>query len=167
MNQPPRTATLPPLLENGSVAIPVFILPHALNARAEHLGQQVLQQLGRSAAPGVFKPGIVVAIQGDGYIDLRETLVDGLQAMPAAVQPYDDLEMRAGTLLAAGPAGLLVLCADTGEMLEVAARLGPQPVAVLHMDDGDAALAAQLMPQLKRMARRVYVNSFTPPAARL
>lgn len=153
---------------------PVFILPQALNARAEYLGQQLLKQLGRGMAHGIYKPGIVVAIEGDGYIDLRETIVEGLAALPgmaappAAAQSHVELEVDAATLLARpalldeppGPAGLLVLCASADQMLDVAALLDRQLVASLHMDDGDTALAARLMPQLERMARHVNVNSF-------
>lgn len=149
---------------------PIFVLPHALNARAEHLGQQLLRRFSPGAAHGVCRPAMVVAIQGDGYIDLRETIVDGLAAIPAYAQPHGELELDARRLLAqpaladqlAGPATLLVLCADAGEMLAVAALLKRQMVAGLHMDDGDTALAERLMPQLERMARHINVNGFTP-----
>ena len=162
----PLTLLLDPLGGN-----PVFVLPHALNARAEHLGQQLLKQYA-SAAPSVLKPGIVVAIRGDGYIDLRETIIDGLMALRAPAQACDELELDAASLLAtpelagaaaaAGPAGMLVPCDDAAEMLAVAALLDWQHVAGLHMDQGDSALAARLMPQLERMARHVGVNSFAP-----
>ncbi|KQW93727.1 hypothetical protein ASC94_14160 [Massilia sp. Root418] len=76
-----RAEPVPVLLQTAS-SNPVFILPHALNARAEHLGQQLLKQFHPGTAHSMFKPGIVVAIEGDGYIDLRETIIDGVLAMP-------------------------------------------------------------------------------------
>lgn len=76
-----RADPIPVLLDIAS-SNPVFILPHALNARAEHLGQQLLKQFNPGTAHSMFKPGIVVAIEGDGYIDLRETIIDGVLAMP-------------------------------------------------------------------------------------
>ncbi|KQV79888.1 hypothetical protein ASD15_17935 [Massilia sp. Root351] len=81
-----RSEPVPVLLDIAS-SNPVFILPHALNARAEHLGQQLLKQFSPCTAHGMFKPGIVVAIEGDGYIDLRETIIDGVLAMPPVALP--------------------------------------------------------------------------------
>jgi len=81
-----RSEPVPVLLDIAS-SNPVFILPHALNARAEHLGQQLLKQFSPCTAHSMFKPGIVVAIEGDGYIDLRETIIDGVLAMPPVALP--------------------------------------------------------------------------------
>ncbi|WP_228893342.1 aldehyde dehydrogenase family protein [Pseudoduganella aquatica] len=204
-----RSEPVPVLLETAG-SNPVFILPHALNARAEHLGQQLLKHFSPCTGHRQFKPGMVVAIEGDGYIDLRETIIDGIQALPPVALAGGARQDHAGTverllrsghvdllaegkgddegearnlplaravfaeaeacsLLAApvlaedrpGPAGLLLRCACPDELMAVAARLGPQLVASLHMDSGDTALAARLMPQLERMARHVNVNSFT------
>lgn len=200
-----RAEPISVLLEMPS-SNPIFVLPAALNARAEHLGQQLLKQFHPCSARGVFKPSLVVAIDGDGYIDLRETIIDGISAMPPVPLPnrsahdehadtvdrllgdkHVDLlaegvdvrgqraaravfaEADAATLLATpmlaeerpGPAGLLVRCANAADMLNVAAQLGRQSVAGLHMAEGDTELATRLMPQLERMARHVSVNSFT------
>jgi NADP-dependent aldehyde dehydrogenase len=81
-----RAEPIPVLLDIAS-SNPVFILPHALNARAEHLGQQLLKQFNPCTAHSMFKAGIVVAIEGDGYIDLRETIIDGVLAMPPVALP--------------------------------------------------------------------------------
>lgn len=223
-----------PVLAETTGCNPVFILPGALNARAEHLGQQLVRQFHPGLAGSPYRPGMLVAIEGDGYIDLRETIIEGIAALPPVAMPdrgarlghassvgrllgQDQVDLLAEGALAAGrhdaramfaeidadallaastmladerpgPAGLLVRCRDSAAMLAVAARLGRQTMAALHMDDGadacananggdggssgdriggdrdthsDIALALLLMPQLERMARHVCVNSFT------
>lgn len=199
-----RSELIPLLLDMPS-SNPVFVLPQALNARAEHLGQQLVRQFGPGQPRSACRPGLVVAIDGDGYIDLREAIIDAVSALPAmavasrAVQyshagsvdrllgdSHVDLlaegadaagqraaramfaEVDAAALLAApalaeqrpGPAGLLVRCRDAAELLAVAARLGPQLAAGLHLADGDEALATRLLPLLEGLARHVSVNSF-------
>ena len=59
-----------------------------------------------------------------------------------------------------GPLGLVVLAADTEEMVAVAHSLDGQLTATLHMDESDTALARQLMPILERKAGRLLVNGY-------
>ncbi|GGY31093.1 hypothetical protein [Pseudoduganella albidiflava] len=177
----PVPRLLPALAElDGSEA--AFVLPSALNGRAEYLGRQLLAQPG--ACP------VVVAIDGDGFIDLRETIIDQLAdagatctshaggaALPAAgeVRMLGDArdgraaafaEVPAAALIAnpalcgARHAGLLVRCADAGELLALAWALGPLACASLHVASGDAALSAQLLPVLELAARHIHVNRF-------
>jgi 2,5-dioxopentanoate dehydrogenase len=59
-----------------------------------------------------------------------------------------------------GPLGLIVRAEDEGEMQEIARALHGQLTCTLHMDEGDTALAARLMPVLERKAGRVLANGF-------
>ena len=189
---------------------PVFILPAALNARAEHLGQQLLRQFTPPGLHQAHKTSLVVAIEGPGFIDLREAIMDTVSSMPPVAmanysiscyhrgsvdrllndaqvdllaqgaEPVDApsgaramfAEAEAGTLLGSpqlaeerpGPAGLLLRCADAGQMLAVARILRRQPMAALHLRDSDAAdlaLAGRLLPLLERMTGHVAINSFS------
>ncbi len=79
-----RAQPIPVLAEPGDCN-PVFILPGALNAQAEHLGQQLVRQF--AAAPAVHRPALVFAPGGDGYVDLRETLIDAVSALPPLAAP--------------------------------------------------------------------------------
>ena len=177
----PVPRLLPALAEvDGSGA--AFVLPCALNGRAEYLGQQLLAQPG--ACP------VVVAIDGDGFIDLREAIIDTLadgggtcagRPGDAALPPGSGArqladardgqapafaEVPAAALLAdpqlcgARRAGLLVRCADAQELLALAWALGPLACASLHAAPGDAALAAQVLPLLELAARHIHVNRF-------
>jgi NADP-dependent aldehyde dehydrogenase len=59
-----------------------------------------------------------------------------------------------------GPLGLVVRCADAGEMLAIARSLQGQLTCTLHLDDADADLARRLLPVLERKAGRVLANGF-------
>jgi NADP-dependent aldehyde dehydrogenase len=178
-------ALVPALAElDGTEA--AFVLPCALNGRAEHLGQQLLLQPG--ACP------LVVAIDGDGFIDLREAIIDTLAGagdtcagrpfrqsagppLPAASGSLLLGETRHGNAVAfaevpAAPliaepqlaglrqGGLLVRCADQREMLALAWALGPLACASLHTAPDDAALATLVLPLLELAARHIHVNRF-------
>lgn len=179
----PATARLPVLAElDGSEA--AFILPCALNGRAEFLGRQLLAQPG--ACP------IVAAIDGDGFIDLREAIIDALATTGGAcTERRDGTPLPAGSgaqllsdtaagrpapatfaeigadvlvaapqLAAARQGGLLVRCADVDEMVALAWALGPLACASLHVAPDDAALADRLLPMLELAARHIHVNRF-------
>lgn len=59
-----------------------------------------------------------------------------------------------------GPLGILVTVPTPERMLDIARGLEGQLTATLHMDPGDAALAARLLPILERKAGRVMANGF-------
>lgn len=59
-----------------------------------------------------------------------------------------------------GAAGILVVCEDAAEMLSLAENLEGQLTATLHLDEGDAALAAELSPVLEEKAGRILANGF-------
>lgn len=59
-----------------------------------------------------------------------------------------------------GPLGLVVRVEGADDMEEFARNMVGQLTTTLHMDDGDANLAARLMPILERKAGRVLANGF-------
>jgi len=59
-----------------------------------------------------------------------------------------------------GPASLCVACRDIEEMLAVAESLEGQLTATMHLDEGDTAPAARLLPVLERRAGRILANGF-------
>ncbi|MEQ8291376.1 MAG: aldehyde dehydrogenase (NADP(+)) [Roseovarius sp.] len=59
-----------------------------------------------------------------------------------------------------GPLGLVVRVADMDQMKQVASSLRGQLTCTLHMDDGDAGAARDLLPILERKAGRLLANGF-------
>ncbi|HEX8757117.1 MAG TPA: aldehyde dehydrogenase (NADP(+)), partial [Steroidobacteraceae bacterium] len=59
-----------------------------------------------------------------------------------------------------GPASLVVLCADRGELLEVLETLEGQLTMTLQMDEPDHPMAQALLPTLERKAGRLIVNGW-------
>ncbi|KZY31088.1 2,5-dioxovalerate dehydrogenase [Roseovarius sp. HI0049] len=59
-----------------------------------------------------------------------------------------------------GPLGLIVRVADMEQMKQVAQSLRGQLTCTLHMDDGDAGAARELLPILERKAGRLLANGF-------
>ncbi|MCA2013588.1 aldehyde dehydrogenase (NADP(+)) [Cereibacter sphaeroides] len=59
-----------------------------------------------------------------------------------------------------GPLGMIVRARDVDQMLEIARALEGQLTCTLLLDDGDTALARQLMPVLERKAGRLLANGF-------
>jgi 2,5-dioxopentanoate dehydrogenase len=59
-----------------------------------------------------------------------------------------------------GPAGLLIECSSTDELVAVANHLNGQLTATLHLEAADTALARTLVPILERKAGRILVNGF-------
>lgn len=175
---------LPPLLPavaelDGTEA--AFVLPAALNGRAEYVGARLLAQPG--SCP------IIVAIDGDGYVDLREAIMATLHdtggtcaARPGGLPlPHDSgarmlgeqdgpappfAEVSAARVLAqprlAGEreGGLLVRCADAAELLGLAWSLGPLACASVHGAPEDAPLRDRLLPVLELGARHIHMNRF-------
>ncbi|MEQ9674399.1 MAG: aldehyde dehydrogenase (NADP(+)), partial [Roseovarius indicus] len=59
-----------------------------------------------------------------------------------------------------GPLGLIVRVADMDQMKQFASSLRGQLTCTLHMDDGDAGAARELLPILERKAGRLLANGF-------
>ena len=59
-----------------------------------------------------------------------------------------------------GPLGLVVKVSDFDEMLDIARSLQGQLTCTLHLDDGDAGQARDLLPIIERKAGRLLANGF-------
>ncbi|RKF41827.1 2,5-dioxovalerate dehydrogenase [Agrobacterium deltaense] len=59
-----------------------------------------------------------------------------------------------------GAASLVVKCKTQTELFEVLSAVEGQLTAAIHLDDGDKALAVNLIPELELLAGRVLVNGF-------
>lgn len=59
-----------------------------------------------------------------------------------------------------GAAGLIVRCSDHDDLHRVVESLEGQLTIALHVDAGDEAAAAQMIPQLELLAGRLLVNGF-------
>ena len=59
-----------------------------------------------------------------------------------------------------GPAALLIECSGAEEIFAVAKHLDGQLTATMHLAEGDAGLARELLPLLERKAGRILVNGF-------
>ncbi len=59
-----------------------------------------------------------------------------------------------------GPSTVLVACRDVEDMLAVTRELEGQLTATVQADQGDYALAAQLLPLLERKVGRVLFNGY-------
>ncbi|GGY94375.1 aldehyde dehydrogenase family protein [Pseudoduganella plicata] len=137
-----------PLLDETDAREAAFILPGALNGRAEHLGALLLAHGG----PGM----LVAAVNGNGFVDLREILADAGRFDEIAASAVIGQPGRARY----NGAGLLVRCANCAELPALAGVLEPVSCASLHLAPADAALAAGLLPAVELMARHVHINRF-------
>ncbi|WP_213767869.1 aldehyde dehydrogenase (NADP(+)) [Caballeronia sp. dw_19] len=78
-----RSEPIPVFAEMTSVN-PSFVLPAALAARAETFARAFIDQMTIGVGQMCLKPGLVLAIEGDGFERLRVALRDALSARPAA-----------------------------------------------------------------------------------
>ena len=59
-----------------------------------------------------------------------------------------------------GPSALLIVCKDTADLHNVAAKFDGQLTVTLHYDDDDKAIAQALLPTLERKAGRILFNDW-------
>ncbi len=138
-----------------TVAIPLFVLPGALNARAEAIGRHVVSALSRGT------PCPVYAIDGPGYVDLREAMLDAMLA--SMFVEIDGSAPHSSALAPAAAAhGQLVRCRDAAELLSLAAALPGQTDIGLQMADGDAPLAVALGQALAGRSGQILINTPFP-----
>ncbi len=197
-----RDLPIPFYGELGSVN-PVFLLPAAMDARAETLGQAWVQSLSMGAGQFCTNPGVVVGVDGAAlsafaqaavataggvagqkmltagihraYLAGVETLSggaeriggEGTDAAPQSARPAlfrtDAATWSATPALrheVFGPAGIIVACRDTQDMLAVAEGLEGQLTATLHADEADHPLARDLLPMLEEKAGRLLFNGW-------
>lgn len=197
-----RPEPIPFFGELGSVN-PMFVLPQALHARGEALGQGWAASLTMGAGQFCTNPGIAVVPtgpQGDAFVHAAAQALAGIgpQTMltagiataycqgkqrfeqhdgvrqiyisdsPARSASPNLYEVQAETFLADhalaqevfGPLGLVVRVNGAQDMAVLARQLEGQLTITLHMDEGDAAQARELLPILERKAGRILVNGF-------
>jgi 2,5-dioxopentanoate dehydrogenase len=78
----------------SSSANPTFFLPRALNARAEHFAHGFVEQLTLRVGQRRAKSSIVLAIVGDGFAELKESLVEEIENKPSEPMFSPDMHRR-------------------------------------------------------------------------
>lgn len=68
---------------------PLFILPFALNARAEHIARRFSRQFMGTAGQDGLQSRLLVAPDSAGFVDLRESLAEAIATLPAALVNAD------------------------------------------------------------------------------
>jgi len=200
-----REVSIPVYAEMSSIN-PVFLLPGALEQRAESVARGFIDSLTLGAGQFCTKPGIVFCLAGqdfDRFCTAAQSAIGAksattmlnsgihraycqgtehwsndsdILALSAGAAPAPDATagqpklfsteakhfLRSPQLLEEvfGPAGLLVKCSDTDELLAAANHLNGQLTATLHLEEADTALARTLLPILERKAGRILVNGF-------
>ena len=199
-----RAVPIPVYAEMSSVN-PVVLLPEALRARGAALGSAFVASLTMGAGQFCTNPGLVLAVDGDGFdafvaaattaiiaAGAATMLTGGIHAAytegVAALERHPAVETLARGCLGEGitegraalfattatafladaalghevfgAASLLVRCRDEDELRAVLSAAEGQLTATLHMDAGDLAAAARLLPILERKAGRILANGW-------
>jgi 2,5-dioxopentanoate dehydrogenase len=82
---------------------PIFVLPDALNARAEALGRGIVDHLLADLFFPSTRPGLVITTNGDGFIDLRDCLATALSDVPAVTFPTPSIRDRYVEAISSNP----------------------------------------------------------------
>ena len=131
----------------------------AAHAALAPVGAQTMLTDGIAAA---YREGRDRIAAGQGVVPVLTTDSQGRQASPYvySVSGDDWLANPALSHEVFGPLGLIVRARDAAQMLAIANSLEGQLTCTLHVDAGDHALAATLLPVLERKAGRVLANGF-------
>ncbi|WP_157016424.1 aldehyde dehydrogenase (NADP(+)) [Mesorhizobium xinjiangense] len=126
------------------------------------LGEVAAQTMLTEGIAGAFRDGQARIATVDGVAELVAAGSDGRNAAPYLYTVSGEAFLANPGLAheVFGPLGILVRVKGEDEMLSVAHALEGQLTCTLHMDDGDTALAAKLMPVLERKAGRILANGF-------
>ena len=199
-----RHVPIPVYAEMSSIN-PVFLLPAALEARAEALGTAYVGSLTLGAGQFCTNPGLVLAIEGPaldrfvtaasdalGGVAAQTMLTPGIKAAyeagvarmasapaltqlaegkPAegpvcgqaalfSVSAQDFLADPAHAQEVFGAASLVIRCKDIAEMKAVTLGIEGQLTATLQLDEGDYALAQELLPALEHRVGRILANGW-------
>ena len=199
-----RPVPIPVYAEMSSIN-PVFLLPAALEARAEALGKGYVASVTMGAGQFCTNPGLVLALEGPALERFLaaaseamfgapaqvmltpnihkayESGVAKLAAVPTVAQIATGVEAQGPTAGRAalftmkgadfiadpshaeeifGATSLLVRCADVAELKQVVSLLEGQLTTTLHLDEGDIAIAQELLPSLERLAGRILANGW-------
>ncbi|MEM7302853.1 MAG: aldehyde dehydrogenase (NADP(+)) [Pseudomonadota bacterium] len=135
----------------------------AFQAAAEAALNQVDQQpMLTDGIAAAYRRGTDRIASGSGVSKILGEACDTRHAKPFlfAVSGEDWLANSELQEEVFGPLGIVVRVKDFDEMLTVAGRVEGQLTCTIHMDDGDAASAARLLPVLERKAGRILANGF-------
>ncbi|WP_066727119.1 aldehyde dehydrogenase (NADP(+)) [Sphingomonas pituitosa] len=199
-----RPVPIPVYAEMSSIN-PVFLLPAALEARAEALGKGYVASVTMGAGQFCTNPGLVLALEGPALDRFLAAASEAMLGAPAQVMltpnihkayasgvaklaSVDTVEQIAQGVEAQGPTcgravlftmkgadfiadpshaeeifgatSMLVRCADVAELKKVVSLLEGQLTTTLHMDEGDIAVAQELLPSLERLAGRILANGW-------
>ncbi|MBE9640161.1 aldehyde dehydrogenase (NADP(+)) [Salipiger mangrovisoli] len=141
-----------------------------LEEQAETLANAAKEALAKVGAQVMLTDGIAKAYRdgaarigsGAGVREILTSVCDMRDATPYLyiVSGADWIGNHALSEEVFGPLGLIVTVKDAAEMIAVAKSFVGQLTVTLHLDEGDTALARDLMPVLERKAGRVLANGF-------
>lgn len=199
-----RPVPIPVYAEMSSIN-PVFLLPAALEARAEALGKGYVASVTMGAGQFCTNPGLVLALEGPALERFLAAASEAMLGAPAQVMLTPNIHkayesgvaklssvptveqiaqgvepqgptcargalftMQGADFLADpshaeeifGATSLLVRCANVEELKQVVSLLEGQLTTTLHMDEGDIAVAQELLPSLERLAGRILANGW-------
>ena len=133
-------------------------------AAAEALAAHAPQAMLTGGIRAAFAEGTARLADADGVTQLAAGLEgDGVATEMARLFATDGATVRARPDLAEevfGASSLVVRCRDIDEVAAVLAATEGQLTATLHLDEGDHADAARLLPILERKAGRILANGW-------
>ena len=133
-------------------------------AAAEALAAHAPQAMLTGGIRAAFAEGTDRLADADGVTELAAGLEgDGVATEMARLFATDGETVRARPDLAEevfGASSLVVRCRDLDEVAAVLAATEGQLTATLHLDEGDHANAARLLPILERKAGRILANGW-------
>lgn len=128
----------------------------------ESLVAQAAQTMLTDGITAAFKSGAERVRGTSGVSEIVNVEAEGRAAAPQLFT-VSGADFRANPHLAHevfGPLGIVVLVESTDDMAALAETFEGQLTATLQMDDGDIALAKELLPVLERKAGRILANGF-------
>lgn len=165
-------------IDSAAGFCPVFVLPGALNARAEAIGAELVSHL-LDAGPAQPRPAAVMAIDGDGFVDMRESIIDAVTAASGRNEPqaalrqayqdrtgalrrHADVSLIAEGVLADGRLQALFFETDAAAVLALpalaaaaSAACGPAGLLVRCRDDDEYLQLAQCLPRCAAICLQV------------
>ncbi|WP_158906627.1 aldehyde dehydrogenase family protein [Burkholderia sp. L27(2015)] len=130
-----------PLFAEIITVNPSFFLPQALNARAEQFSFHFIEQLTLGVGQRRVKSAMIVAIAGDGFVDLRETLVAAIEDKAADLMFSPALSQRYQHWLTCQQARL-----DVDLIAEGAAAVGVSTAQAVLFETSARSLLASPQP---------------------
>ncbi|WP_172332819.1 aldehyde dehydrogenase (NADP(+)), partial [Mangrovicoccus sp. HB161399] len=133
-----------------------------VSAAARALAEAAPQTMLTDGIAAAYKSGKARFHDRNSVTPVLETESEGRTAAPNLYETDAESYLQDHALgeEVFGPLGLVIRTDTAEQMVELAKGFEGQLTATLHMDEGDAALARQLLPVLERKAGRVMANNF-------